>query len=35
MEIKKQKTQKKCVMKRKLKYKNCKNCLKVTQIKIK
>ena len=32
MKTKKQKTQKKCVIKRKLKFKNYKNCLEATQL---
>ena len=31
VKIKKQKTQKKCVIKRKLKFENCKSCLEATQ----
>ena len=32
MKIKKQKSQKKCIIKRKIKFENCKNCLEATQL---
>ena len=32
VKIKNQKAQKKCVIKRKLKFENCKNCLEATQL---
>ena len=32
VKIKKQKSQKKCIIKRKIKFENCKNCLEATQL---